>query len=438
MTLMRPLRHLTAALIMGTCLTATAIAPPAMAQGFFDPAIKVNGQAITRYELEQRARLLGLLRAPAEPNKLAREQLIEDRLKLEAANRQGIVLSDEEIATGMEEFAARGNLTAEQMIQLLERGGVGKETLREFVRAGLTWREVTRVRFGARISVSEDDLERARNAIGSETGVRVLLSEIIIPMTPQNQEQVMANATRISELDSVAAFAAEARRFSATTTRDRGGQMPWTPITRLPAGLRPLVLGLAPGEVTDPLPLDGAVALFQLRDIEEIDVAQPEYSAIEYAAYYIDGGRSDAALARAAQIDADTDTCDDLYGVAQGQPEAVLERGTKAPSEIPQDIAIVLSRLDPGEVDYTMTRANGQTLVLLMMCGRAEVIADDPATPAAPQAAETSEGEDGGETVELAPDETAQLSAQIANQRMESFSDGYLEQLRSEARIIEY
>ena len=438
MTLMRPLRHPTAALIMGTCLTATAIAPPAMAQGLFDPVIKVNGQAITRYELEQRARLLGLLRAPAEPNKLAREQLIEDRLKLEAANRQGIVLSDEEIATGMEEFAARGNLTAEQMIQLLERGGVGKETLREFVRAGLTWREVTRVRFGARISVSEDDLERARNAIGSETGVRVLLSEIIIPMTPQNQEQVMANATRISELDSVAAFAAEARRFSETTTRDRGGQMPWTPITRLPAGLRPLVLGLAPGEVTDPLPLDGAVALFQLRDIEEIDVAQPEYSAIEYAAYYIDGGRSDAALARAAQIDADTDTCDDLYGVAQGQPEAVLERGTKAPSEIPQDIAIVLSRLDPGEVDYTMTRANGQTLVLLMMCGRAEVIADDPATPAAPQAAETSEGEDGGETVELAPDETAQLSAQIANQRMESFSDGYLEQLRSEARIIEY
>ncbi len=438
MKLMRPLRHLTAALIMGTCLSATAIAPPAMAQGLFEPVIKVNGHAITRYDLEQRARLLGLLRAPAEPNKLAREQLIEDRLKLEAANRQGIVLSDEEIATGMEEFAARGNLTAEQMIQLLERGGVGKETLREFVRAGLTWREVTRVRFSARISVSEDDLERARNAIGSDTGVRVLLSEIIIPMTPQNQEEVMANATRISELDSQSAFAAEARRFSATPTRDRGGQMPWTPITRLPAGLRTIVLGLAPGEVTDPLPLDGAVALFQMRDIEEIDVAQPEYSAIEYAAYYIDGGRSDAALARAAQIDADTDTCDDLYGVAQGQPEAVLERGTKAPSEIPQDIAIVLSRLDPGEVDYTMTRANGQTLVLLMMCGRAEVIAEDPATPAAPQAAETAEGTDGGETVELAPDETAQLSAQIANQRMESFSDGYLEQLRSEARIIEY
>ncbi|MBZ8119504.1 SurA N-terminal domain-containing protein [Roseovarius sp. LXJ103] len=436
---MRPLRQLTAALITGTCLSVAAIAPPALAQGLFEPLIKVNGQAITRYELEQRARLLGLLRAPAEPNRLAREQLIEDRLKLEAANLQGIVLSEEELADGMEQFAARGNLTGEQMIQLLERGGVDEETFREFVRAGLTWREVTRVRFGARISVSEEDLERARNAIGSETGVRVLLSEIIIPVTPETQEEVMATATRISELDSVSAFAAEARRFSATATRDQGGQMPWTPITRLPAGLRPLLLGLAPGEVTDPLPLDGAVALFQLRDIEEIDVVQPEYSAIEYAAYYIDGGRSEAALARAAQIDADTDTCDDLYGIAQGQPAAVLERGTKAPSEIPQDIAIVLSRLDPGEVDYTMTRANGQTLVLLMMCGRAEVIAEDPGTPAAaPQAAETAEGEEGGETVELAPDETAQLSAQIANQRMESFSDGYLEQLRSEARIIEY
>jgi peptidyl-prolyl cis-trans isomerase SurA len=185
-------------------------------------------------------------------------------------------------------------------------------------------------------------------------------------------------------------------------------------VTQLPPLLRPLVLGLAPGEVTDPLPLQGAVALFQLRDIQETDVPEPSYSAIEYAAYYIPGGRSPEALSRAARIAAETDTCDDLYGVAQGQPENVLERGTKAPGEIPNDIAISLSRLDPGEVSYDITRANGQTLVLLMMCGRSKAI----------------EGEAG--------DDTAQLSQQITARRLESFANGYLEQLRAEARIIEY
>ncbi|WP_243404986.1 peptidylprolyl isomerase [Pelagivirga sediminicola] len=414
----------------------TASAPNmAAAQGLFDPVIKVNGAAVTRYELDQRAKLLTLLRAPADPAKLARQQLIEDRLKAEAAIATGVSIDDAQLRAGMEQFAAQGSLDADQLLALLARGGVSEETFREFVRSGLIWREVTQARFGPRVSVSEEDLERARAAITDGTGVRVLLSEIIIPFEVEGEEAAMARARRISELTSTAAFSAQARQVSATRTRDAGGQLPWQPITQLPPVLRPLVLGLAPGEVTDPLPLQGAVALFQMRDIQETDVATPDYAAIEYAAYYIPGGRSADAIARAAQIDAQTDTCDDLYGIAKGQPESVLERGTKAPGEIPDDIAISLSRLDPGEVSYDVTRAGGQTLVLLMMCGRSQTItAETPEAPADGTAIDAAPAEGAA----AAPDETAQLSAQIANRRLESFANGYLEQLRSEARIIEY
>lgn len=403
----------------------TTLPQAAAAQGLFDPVVKVNGAAITRYELDQRAKLLKLLRAPADPAKLARQQLIEDRLKAEAATETGVTVDDAQVRAGMEQFASQGQLDADQMIALLERGGVSEETFREFVRSGLIWREVTQARFGPRVSVSEEDLERARAALSDGTGVRVLLSEIIIPFNQQNEAQVMARARQISELTSLSAFSAQARQVSATQTRDAGGRLPWQPVTQLPPVLRPLVLGLAPGEVTDPLPLQGAVALFQMREIQETDVPAPSYSAIEYAAYYIPGGRSEAALTRAAQVDAQTDTCDDLYGIAKGQPPSVLERGTKAPGEIPDDIAISLSRLDPGEVSYDVTRANGQTLVLLMMCGRSQTVEVEE-TP-------TGEGEDaaGGDT-------SAQLSAQIANRRLESFANGYLAQLRAEARIIEY
>ena len=431
----RTLRAIGLALALSLGAAMTGGPNAATAQGLFDPVVKVNGAAVTRYELNQRTELLKLLRAPADPARLAREQLIEDRLKAQAAAAQGITVSDEQIMAGMENFAAQGNLNAEQMLALLERGGVSRETFEAFIRAGLTWREVTQSRFGARVSVSEDDLERARAAIQDGTGVRVLLSEIIIPFEGRGEEQVMARARQITELTSISEFSAQARQFSATQTRDAGGRLPWQPITQLPPVLRPLVLNLAPGEVTDPLPLDGAVALFQLREIEETDTPDPTYSAIEYAAYYIQGGRTPEALSRAAQIDAETDTCDDLYGIAQDQPETVLERGTKAPGEIPDDIAISLSRLDAGEVSYDVTRANGQTLVLLMMCGRSATI---PEADSAPQSAQGEAGTEGGEASEAAPDDTAQLSQQIAAQRLESFADGYLEQLRAEARIIEY
>ncbi len=385
---------------------------PAGAQNLFDTVITVNDQSITRYEIEQRARMLSLFRAPGDPAKLAREQLIEDRLKLDAAKADGIVVEDTDLQAGIEEFAGRANLEAEQMIRQLEGAGVARSTFREFVRAGISWREVTQSRFARRVSVSESDLERARSAVSGQAGVRVLLSEIIMPTDGVDPQVMQERATRISEITSEAEFSSAARNYSATASRDRGGRLNWQAITDLPPGLRQIVLGLGPGEVSDPLPIQGAIALFQLRDIEELEAPVQEYSAIEYAAYYIDGGRSEKALARAARIDADTDTCDDLYGIAHGQPETVLERGTKAPAELPTDIAFELSKLDPGEVSTTLTRANGQTLVLLMLCGRTPKLEDDGPTDEA-------------------------LSGFIRNQRLQAFSEGYLEQLLAEARIIE-
>lgn len=408
------MRKLFATFAKAAAVAGLGFAPmaPATAQGLFETVITVNDLSITRYEIEQRARLLTLFRAPGDPQELAREQLIEDRLKLDAALANGIVVEEEDVRTGMEEFAGRVNMDLEQMIRALAGAGVDEPTYREFVRAGLSWRELTQARFAGRISVSEADLERAKSAVTGQTGVRVLLSEIIMPTGNVNPQVVQERAARISEITSVSAFSAEARRYSATATRGNGGRLPWQSITDLPPVLRSIVLALAPGEVSDPLPIDGAIALFQLRDIEELDTATPEYSAIEYAAYYIAGGRSDAALARAARVKADVDTCDDLYGVAQGQPESVLERGTKAPEELPTDIAFELAKLDAGEVSTALTRSNGETLVFLMMCGR------------------TPKLEDEGPTDE-------DLTGFIRNQRLQSFSDGYLEQLRAEARIVE-
>ncbi|GAW35684.1 chaperone SurA precursor [Roseovarius sp. A-2] len=386
---------------------------PAAAQNLFEPVIFVNDQAITRYELQQRARMLTLFRAPGDPAQLAREQLIEERIKLDAARGVGLALDDEAVRTGMEEFAGRADMTGEQLIAGLEQSGVSEESFREFVRAGITWREYTRARFSSRVSVSEADLERATQALTSGSSVRVLLSEIILPIRSLEEAEAQQDlAARIGTVDTEAEFAGFARQHSAAGSAGQGGRMSWTKASDLPPGLRQIVLALAPGEVSDPLPIDGAIALFFMRDIEETAVSVPEYSAIEYAAYYIPGGRREEALRRAADVRAEVDTCDDLYGVAQGQPPEVLERGSKAPEEIPADIAAELARLDPGETSANVTRANGQTLVFLMLCGRTPKL----------------EGEQ--PTVE-------DLSNFIRNQRIESFANSFLEQLRAEARIVE-
>jgi peptidyl-prolyl cis-trans isomerase SurA len=115
-------------------------------------------------------------------------------------------------------------------------------------------------------------------------------------------------------------------------------------------------------------------------------------------------------LAEAARVQGKVDVCDDLYGIAKGQPAEVLVRETKKPGELPKDYAIELSKLDPGETSTALTRANGQNLVLLMLCKRT--------------------AEANAET-----DRDAVLSA-LRQQKLQGYSNQLLQQLRAEARII--
>ncbi len=399
-----------ALLVVGGIVT---MPPGSSAQGLFDPVITVNDSVITRYELEQRTRLLSVLNAPGDPARLAREQLVEERLKMGAARNAGLELSEEGVQAGLTEFAARGNMEPDEFIAAMKREGVAEQTVRDFVTAGVTWRQLIAARFGPRVQITEADVDKALNAVTGGSSVRVLLSEIIMPAPPQQAADVQARAAQLSQITSVGEFSDAARKYSAAETGRNGGRLDWMSITKLPPALRPVILSLAPGQVTDPVPLDGAVALFQMRDIQEAGVKTPEYAAIDYATYLIPGGRSEAALQQADSIKGRVDTCDDLYGVAKGQPAERLTRNVLKPGEIPNDIAVELSKLDPGEVSTTLTRTSGdgQALLMLMLCGRTPVSQEDASR------------ED--------------IKQRLRSRRLESFADSYLEQLRADARIVE-
>ncbi|MEC8582553.1 MAG: peptidylprolyl isomerase [Pseudomonadota bacterium] len=399
---------LTAGLVTGLCMMATGAFAQ---QGLFSPVIKVNEQAITGFELQQRARMLQVLNAPGDINTLAREQLIDDRLRLQAASAAGFAPSEEEILAAMEEFAGRANLTREEFTKALAGAGVDVTTFRDFVRAGVAWRNYVQARFGGESNVSEAEISRALSSSANGSNVRVLISELIMPAPPQQAEAVRARAEQISQYTSEGEFSAAARKYSATASRGAGGRLPWRELTELPPALRPILLGLAPGEVSDPLPIPNGIALFQLRAIEETGYSAPEVAAVEYAAYYIPGGRTAETLAKARVVASKVDRCDDLYGIAKGQPAEVLDRQSLPPAELPTDVAFELSKLDPGEISTALTRSNGQTLMVLMLCGRTNAIAED------------------------ADRETLALG--LRNRRLGSLADGYLAQLRADAYITE-
>ena len=58
-------------------------------------------------------------------------------------------------------------------------------------------------------------------------------------------------------------FAAAVAQHSAAASRGNGGRLDWMPLSNLPPTVAPFVLALGAGEVSDPLPIPGGVALFQ-------------------------------------------------------------------------------------------------------------------------------------------------------------------------------
>ncbi len=379
---------------------------PAAAQDF-SPRLIVNDRVISNWEYDQRLRMLTLFGAPGDLEVEAQKVLVDERLQLGAAESIGLDVTPEAVRAGMEEFAARANLSADDFIKALAQGGVSEESFRDFVRAGLLWRETVRARFGPRAQVTESEIDRAIASTTQQTSVRVLLAELVVPVVDGNESAARAEAERIRRtIRNEADFNEAARRFSAAPTAARGGILDWISLSSLPAEVAPVVVGLGPGRVSEPVKVNGAYAIFLLRQIEETRTDEAAPLAIEYALFALPANRD--AATEAARIRNAVDSCDDLYGIALRLPPEALLRETRPLAEVPTDLAVELARLDDGET--ALVTRSGQP-ELLMLCGRV------------PQ-------------LDVAPSREA-VRNQLVNRRLAGYANGYLEELRADAFIRE-
>ena len=354
-------------LLVGAALMAVL---PLIAQADdspFAPRIIINDRVVSHYEIEQRALFFQLLRAPGDPQKEALKGLVEDRLRQQEGARRGYVVKPADLEAGMTEFAGRANMDTETFLKALAQGGVEPETFRDFISAGLIWRQVVRDKFGGRSALTETQIDRAIEGATRKVALRVLLTELIIPAQPGQEEAALATARRIqSEVTTEAGFSAAVARYSEAASKGRGGRLDWMPLANLPASIAPFVLGLNPGEVSDALAIPGGVAVFQLRAAEEMPNPSPVPVAVEYATYLVANDAN--AAAELARVQGAVDACPALFAEAMGLPESQLTRVTQNMNEVPTDIALQLAQMDPGESSVDLMR--GGNRVLLMLCSR--------------------------------------------------------------------
>lgn len=250
---------------------ALVAASPAVAQTPFRPVAVVNSSAITGFDLAQRAQIMVAMGFPAaSPDALraqALDQLVEDRLKIQEAERLGLKPTPELITAGLEEFASRANISVAEFKTLMNTQGVTNQALDDLVGAEVVWREVIRGRFARRVEPGEAeiDAEIALAANRDTAAFRVL--EIGLPFADggRTEAQTRALADQLyAQLSAGGDFAAAVSRHSRAPSAARGGEVGWVSAERMPSPLVKELSGLEIGQITRPLPVAGGISILKL------------------------------------------------------------------------------------------------------------------------------------------------------------------------------
>jgi peptidyl-prolyl cis-trans isomerase SurA len=390
-----------AAIIMFAGLGGAAQAQdqPALREGVV--AI-VNDNIISSYDVAQRIRFIIATSGiqVTEQNKPQLEQeavneLIDERLEIQEVHRaekdqakQGtttqIVATDAEVDERIGEIAqANFHMGAQQFLDALTSAGIDKSTLREQIRAQISWERWIGGRYGgSRMKISPAQIDSAiaeREAAAAQP--QFLLGLIYIDAnTAGGMPNAEAGAAQlVTQLQQGAPFAQVARQFSNDSTAATGGDAGWLTANQLAPEVRPVVDQLRPGELSKPIPTSNGVYIILMRDKHA--GASSELVTLKQVAVSLtaDASAADVADAQAKLIKLKSDLkgCDGLEARAARVPGVVAgDLGEADVKDLKAEFRDAALKLAVGQVSDPIRTDAG--LHLLAVCGRRQAGVDIP------------------------------------------------------------
>jgi peptidyl-prolyl cis-trans isomerase SurA len=134
----------------------------------------------------------------------AREELIDDRLKLQAAKKHGLEVPDDEVKGMLKVLADRNKMTYDAFAQHLKGMSVDISTMTEKFRAQRAWRELVKGKFGAQVSVGQRDIDQLLATAASEVGqdaVELQLQKLSFSVPGKSDQAALTK--RIAEAEAV-------------------------------------------------------------------------------------------------------------------------------------------------------------------------------------------------------------------------------------------
>ena len=201
------------------------------------------------------------------------DRLIIEEIQLQLADRAGIKISDSELNQTLSRVSSQNNLSLEEFRLKLEAEGTSYKSFRDTIKKELIIQRVQRGKVGAKIDISEQELENfinseeGRTQLAEQYNVQHILLSVKSSLSEIEIEAIENEAVSLLErLENGESFEKLAASYSAGQKALEGGFLGWRTSAELPSLFAEVVSGLTVGEVAQPVRSGAGFHILKLTD----------------------------------------------------------------------------------------------------------------------------------------------------------------------------
>ena len=371
------------ALLLPAAPMPTAVAQSASA-GVNSIVAVVNGDVVTRSEIDSRRRLLALSAgvsgdAGAQGGDQILRLLIDERLRIQELSRRRIPVTDQDIASSITNIESRNGLPPGGVVQNLRRAGIEPRVLYDQIRAQIGWARLLRGMLGEQATVSDAEVNEYLNAQRARLGEpEFLISEIFIPVENPGQEaQVRRFVTDvIQRLRQGVPFAMVAAQFSQSQTAIQGGAMDWMTADRFDTAVASILRQMPEGAISHPIRVPGGFEIVLLRDKRISGRDMATMLTMRQVFLPFEGqvnpqaptAQQLAQLQRAQTLSDQARGCEAMDAAARGSPRPADPGPVRLDNVTPPELRDLLSSLPIGRATQPIISMDGA--LIFMVCSK--------------------------------------------------------------------
>lgn len=344
-------------------------------------AVTVNDDLITSYDVRQRMLFLiftSQIQPTAENLPAIQQQalraLIDQQLQSQELERFEVEITDAMIDEDINEMASQSGGTGAQMLAAMEAFGIDRESFREKVRVDIGWGMLVGGRYRDRARVGSDQIDAVLARIeDAASRPQWLVGEIYIDAATVGGMEVAMNGARqlVQQILQGAPFTGVARQFSSAPSAQAGGDAGWVIEGESPAPVQAALNQMNPGQLSNPIPVDGGVYIILVRDERTGSVST--MASLRQAGIRLAPGATEAEVAAATAtlntLRASGLTCDNIVDRANATPGVVgSELGEANVADLAGPFQTVARDAAVGSISEPLRSEQG--LHLVAMCGR--------------------------------------------------------------------